>query len=475
MNVNVMATRPSIGWQAGEWASLLFERRQRGALEGAVVNLYSQLLDHDDALDSDDSGQAVSDLARGGYSLLYGAAPRDTETGPAWARALASAIEALPGLGEACAAVAGDPDMAAIATAAMLNAAAGKVGEVVDGLREAGLDPVSGQPLAGGSLDAEEQSAFITEIGRSVGIGAGVAGRVLDDVADARESLNGVLPGLGAPPARSEQESPGRLALIERLRTDARLRRVLQIAGRMQRIAERVRVQRTDDVPEEVVDVERGGDLGRILPSELVGLRHPALRRLALKGLAERSMLQYKLTGTERLGRGPIAVLLDVSDSMARPLCGLRRIDWAAAVGVAAIRSAVLQRRPVSLAAFNGGIARSWVVPAGDTKAAAAAVVEVACIQAGGGTRFDSAISWALDAGAERDRADLVLVTDGEDDVSKSVATRLADAKSRGLRLWGVLAGDGGLDESMRSFADDVAVLRDGVDVAQAVGNMGGV
>lgn len=462
-----------IGWAPSEWASILFERRSRGgALIDAIGDVHRAAFD---AVDPWDVGcaNAARAIGEGAYAMLYGDPP-EADGGPAWARATVEAIKALDGLQDARDAVAGDPDMSAIACTALMRAVADRIPQIVEGLREAGLDPVTGQPLGGEEADPAELAAFVSEIGAAAGRGRSVASEVVEAVADAREALNGILPGMGAAPPRSEQENPGRLALVDRIRKDKRLRKVLEVAGRMQRIAERVRMQRTEDVPEEVVDVERGGEIGRILPSELAGLRHPVRRRLVLKGIAERGLLQYRLTGTERVGRGPIAVLLDVSSSMSYPLSGgLRRVDWAAAVGIATVRSAVLQKRQVSVATFNYDVAKTWKIPAGDTSAARDAVLEIAQIAPYGGTSFDAPIAWALDAGAERDKADLVLVTDGYGAIGEMVGARLADAKSRGLRLWGVLAGEGGLGDSIADHADGIATLDGTTDAAQAIGSMG--
>jgi Bacterial regulatory protein, Fis family len=46
------------------------------------------------------------------------------------------------------------------------------------------------------------------------------------------------------------------------------------------------------------------------------GHQHPRLHALALRDLHERKCIQYALTGKERLGKGPLVLLLDRSGSM---------------------------------------------------------------------------------------------------------------------------------------------------------------
>jgi hypothetical protein len=89
-----------------------------------------------------------------------------------------------------------------------------------------------------------------------------------------------------------------------------------QLAGRFTRIAQQKRRTKVKHGAEEICDVELGNDLGRLLPVELVKLRHPRLHALALRDLLERKAMQYALTGKEKMGKGPLVLLLDRSGSM---------------------------------------------------------------------------------------------------------------------------------------------------------------
>jgi len=90
---------------------------------------------------------------------------------------------------------------------------------------------------------------------------------------------------------------------------------------------------------EEITDVELGNDLGRLLPVELVKLRHPRLHALALRDLHERKAMQYALTGKERLGKGPLCC------------CWTGRVDggekdtWSSAVALALMGLAHTEHR----------------------------------------------------------------------------------------------------------------------------------
>jgi uncharacterized protein with von Willebrand factor type A (vWA) domain len=483
MNATALASEKgneTIGWEAGRWERLLHDRRAADegqalldaevGIAGAVAKAAIATGAFEEGCEEellDGAAGAAAHLGRGVFSLLYGQ-PERSSGGPAWARAAVEAIASVPGIEEAARACAGDPDIAAIGAAALLREVQERAPEWVRKLTEEGCDPT-------GEGEGDGAEAIGQAAGRQL---RGAIVKAIREAAEARAELDGLLPGLGGTPAAHEQEQTGRLDLLARIRSDERLRRVLAIAGRIRRIAERVQRTRCDDAREEVVDLERGADLGRVLPSELMGLRAgkgSALRRLVLKGIADRSLNQYRLTGTEPLGKGPIVAMLDASDSMdARLADGLERIEWAAAIGIAVVRAAVEQHRHAAICVFSGRVGQTWRLDGRDREAAKTAVFDLARLRPRGGTNFDAPISWALDSGAEQDRADLILVTDGAGMISEPLIARLAASRKRGLRCWGILAGDGAIPDTLAAFCDGIAEVNTGTeDVGAKIGGLG--
>jgi uncharacterized protein with von Willebrand factor type A (vWA) domain len=314
-----------------------------------------------------------------------------------------------------------------------------------------------------------------------------------EEVAEAREVLGGFLPGLdGAPPCYA-QGDPDRLELAERLRNDPRLKRVLQMAGKIERIAHKVRMVRCDDTYEEVVGIERGGDLARILPAELVGLCEDddeigdLLELQTLAKIAENAALQYQIQGRDRLGRGPIVMVMDESGSMEAPAGeGLSALEWAKAVALASLHTAVRERRSLALAGFDGQLRdRLWVTTRGeamleplyeerrhlpDLKAAVWSILQRV---PAGGTSFDAPLVWGLENGAEDDRADIIMLTDGNGYVSPGTMQRLERAREeRDVRVFGLTIGDGHLG-TLEQVCDEVVDLHAADDLATAVGGLG--
>jgi uncharacterized protein with von Willebrand factor type A (vWA) domain len=85
----------------------------------------------------------------------------------------------------------------------------------------------------------------------------------------------------------------------------------------MRQLALAVRRSHFERASEETFDVELGRTLDRLLPPELLALRHPTLRRDLLRRHAEGQLLCYRLRGADERGRGPMIVCLDGSSSMA--------------------------------------------------------------------------------------------------------------------------------------------------------------
>ena len=201
-----------------------------------------------------------------------------------------------------------------------------------------------------------------------------------------------------------------------RLAASPRLRRVAELAGRLERLAVQKARSKVNPGVGELHGVGLGGlpDLARLLPSELVGLRRRSLRLHLLARVLEARALVYRMQGREPQARGPIVVLLDESGSM-------READkdiWSKAVALALLATATRQRRAWHLVAFNGAISRELELPPG--QATAADLQQALDHRCAGGTDFDAPVLRAIDiirSSPTMRQADVVVVTDGEDEL----------------------------------------------------------
>jgi len=269
---------------------------------------------------------------------------------------------------------------------------------------------------------------------------ATACGRASRAVADLREAVEGLSqvafghpPGTGAAePTRTDQ--PAVIPLAARLRHDPRLRRIAELAGRFKRIAAGKRRQRVRHGADEITDVEQGGDLPRVLPSELSKLSHRVLRLDFLRSLLERQVLQYQLSGAEVLGKGPLVVLLDKSGSMDGP-----RDVWATALALALLDQAQRERRTFALLGFDARVKFEAVVQPGEPLPEDGLFTSCR-----GGTEIAVALSRGLEIvrahpGALK-KADVVLVTDGGSDPTSAPQLR-EQASQLGVTTFGLSIG----------------------------------
>ncbi|MBN8231512.1 VWA domain-containing protein [Corallococcus macrosporus] len=249
---------------------------------------------------------------------------------------------------------------------------------------------------------------------------------------------------------------------LGRMRTseDASLPPVMEtVIGPMRRVHEERQEVQSPLARSETRGVERSGDVQRMLPPEAVLLGHPTLRLLWHARRAERTLLTYKVDGTELelvqreteadearsrasppMTRGPILVCLDTSGSME----GTPE-TVAKALVLEAARVAFAEKRACYLYAFSGP---------GDvvehelslTESGLARLMAFLTHSFGGGTDVEVPLKRAvsrLDSEAWA-RADLLLVSDGEFAVPEATRNLMVQASARkGLRAHGVLIGAG--------------------------------
>jgi Mg-chelatase subunit ChlD len=449
-------------YKVGKWPAMLHERRLKtpgpeggvGTLSKAIGNLSGALADQQHAMA--DAPIFSSEV----FGRLYGGAEKiDGASG--WSPKAHEILSALPEWEALCNATDGDADISAMATAAMIGEISKRLPQI------APPPPKPGNPSGRGKADPllSGEGAMRSALRAAIAVAA-------EKAAEGKEILSGLAPGLDSAPKAHEAADPKRMILAERVAQNPRMKEAMRRAGRILRIADARREVRDETARQEVVDLERGADLARVLPAALAGLRspNPMLRLLTLRSIAERTALQYRMEGTEKLGRGPIVVLLDESGSM-----GGDPYLWACATAIAAVGMAAREKRAVILAGFNTGILNprkldsagrfsrlgsdGQEIPGSTEGGIAEMIASIGTSPAGGGTDFSPALRFGLDAGAERDRADLILVTDGCADASPEIRARLAESKTRGLRVIGLTVGAGALSGPIAELCDEAVAI----------------
>ncbi len=192
---------------------------------------------------------------------------------------------------------------------------------------------------SGGEGDLELEMTALRAVGKAVV----EAGKEVSELKDAVAAM-----GLG--PGQPGSNDPRAIAEIyKRVRYDPGLRRISELAGRFRRVAQSKQRQKVSHGLDDVVGVEPGGDIGRLLPSELVRLAVPELELDTLRRIVERQALCREHHAFEPVGKGPIIVVCDESGSMEGT-----KAHTAKALALALAWVARQQRRWCGLVAYSG-------------------------------------------------------------------------------------------------------------------------
>jgi uncharacterized protein with von Willebrand factor type A (vWA) domain len=281
--------------------------------------------------------------------------------------------------------------------------------------------------------------------------------------------------------ARAWGISPGELHLLsadERLKlaktlNSERLREIASLFGRVRNLARSDADLAPEGPQDEIVDLELGGDLGRVVASEWLKLGDPVTEMDFFARLADHELLQYAVAGRDELGRGGIIMCVDGSGSMR----GAAEL-WSKAVMLHLLHEARAQRREMHVIHFSGPgqfVRLSFVEPGDFT---AERLIGAAGTYFGGGTDFQTPMAEALAVLADefartgRTRADVVFATDDECEVrDEFMDYYLSEMKRLGARTYGLAMNgctpctDGPLATMSAGRMATVTDLRSGRDV----------
>jgi len=284
------------------------------------------------------------------------------------------------------------------------------------------------------------------------------AQRVLQDLDQASSEAESWSQHLG----NSERSSPGaQIELGKKLADNSKLKKLAQLVGRMRQQALALRRTLFERADEEMYEVGIGAELSRLLPTELLALRHPLLRRDFRRRFLEGELLQYSLRAVEEKGKGPMIVCLDGSSSMA----GDKEV-WSKAVSLTLLDIAQRQRRLFRSICFASADTPLQVL---DLNRGQRYLPERSQVFAfaeyfpGGGTDFQQPLSAAIDClrQARHKRGDIVFITDGECRVDAEWLRGFKHAKDElGFSVFSVLIDVGSSTLGpLKDFSDKITTI----------------
>jgi hypothetical protein len=204
----------------------------------------------------------------------------------------------------------------------------------------------------------------------------------------------------------SEGEMP--TELLELIMKDARLRRILDLIGKMKDRYAAVGKAEVSNGVQNLVGIETGDDPQRLVPSEVARLSHPLLGLELMARMLDKGATVWKLRGVRRRAQGDITLVCDYSSSMDG-----ERIVWLRALAGAALMIALREKRRVNLVTY-ADTASSIVVEPGNREQLARAL-HVLAEPTRGGTNGPAAIIEACSFKPQgKGRPDICVLSDGD-------------------------------------------------------------
>ncbi len=276
---------------------------------------------------------------------------------------------------------------------------------------------------------------------------------------DAAEAA-GNLPSFGAGFGQGEPsyESPEQaLSIAEAWANNPQLRQMAELFGRLDKDIRFHRSNRVIGGNDEIVDVQFGDNLSRVLPCEWGLFADEDTELDFLARYASGDLLQFSTVGEENAGRGPIILVLDGSGSMS----GASNI-WARAVAMCLLHIARLEKRDFCAIEFSGGNEfAQWTMYARQ-QLKADVVLDMASHFFGGGTTpivgVAAAAKFMQDA-PEFKKADCVMIGDGEAGFGPEDKRLRDQMMEMGVRFFGM--GIGGSFGYLENYCEIVVPIHE--------------
>lgn len=164
------------------------------------------------------------------------------------------------------------------------------------------------------------------------------------------QELEFVVQALGMGPGEPGSSDVNAIAsAFKAARSNKALMRICVLAGKFRLLVQGLHKARSKNGFEEVTGLEAGGDISRLVPIELMQLGIPELEMDFLRRFVEKQTLCREFEAEERVGLGPIVIVIDESGSMT----GARN-ESAKAIALTLAWIARKQGRWCGLVAFSG-------------------------------------------------------------------------------------------------------------------------
>lgn len=405
--------------------------------------------DHDQVLES------VNNFSREFFSRIYEDAEEIPDVDPSWQSAAHDICSQLPEFERLQSLCMDDSDFSALATSQFLNKLEDQIGDLVNEMEDPDKD----------------FDSIVCDYPHILDRYRGPIRRIIDDVSDDIGEYKEIVSSIGGDLLGSSEDKQ---SLLIDLSKDENIKKILKRAGKLLNICDSLPVK-SSLMADDIAELEYGRDIKRTTSQQRSVLADPQTEDLFFAKWASYDLELLRMEGKEQKGRGPIHVLLDTSGSMKAgvddswpcPEGEASRNEWAKSVAIAMARIAKSENREFSATMFTiGWKSKDQFLPGSNwTKM----ISEIAKRVYDSGTCFNTLFEKILPQIKEDE--DIVLITDGEDIMSKDTIAKIMEAKENGLRIF-TIAITLNLPTQIQDISDQVlniAMLSNEADISKAL------
>ena len=287
-----------------------------------------------------------------------------------------------------------------------------------------------------------------------------IQGILQEALAEAKETSDIIRHwGLDQDPGFRKTGHQEKLQILDQIRNSEKLKSLAEMAGRYKQWAISTQKSKTKYGTQSLRGITLGIDIGKLLPSESMKLKHPALKKLFKKNFLEAKLDQYEYYPMSKESKGPIVCCLDSSGSMH----GSKEI-WGKAVALGLLEIARHQKRSFYVIHFSSNWSDEVLHINDFSKHKAYSTVQMIDMAEyfeGGGTDFETPLNAAqnkIRQSPEYTKADIVFITDGESAVRDTWVKQFTSwKKSSDVKVYSVLVDLGyNFRSTLDEFSDEV-------------------
>jgi uncharacterized protein with von Willebrand factor type A (vWA) domain len=245
------------------------------------------------------------------------------------------------------------------------------------------------------------------------------------------------------------------IKVAKKLQFNSKLRKIAKQAGKYKESARRVQRRKKVKGHEEFVDIGMGNHLPSVVSFEILKLFYAP--QLFALGYAEKTLTQREFESPNTLDRGPMVICLDQSSSMSDD-----RDIWAKAITIVLIEIAAHQKRNAYVIPFDHNPKEPIVLKKG--KSGSEAILEMCQSKVSGSTDFYGVLLASFDViktNKDFKEADILFITDGEDDLPDIALLEIARKKIEyDTKITGLLIHQAE-GKSLEGFCDEIIAFKD--------------